>query len=157
MLAILIIIKQTYFSMSKPHKVSKKQSHIDDFNYNGYNEEMINCGERCDYCNKFYDEELFLGELDYCINCWSVMDNDNFDCEKLIYNSEDTSIDVVISFLKQHYNNYMISGLNKDIENCIFNKIKEAIKNNKLHFLLRRELVKEVKKFVNLDNYKQFA
>lgn len=139
--------------MSKKSKYSEN-----NINYYGYRdgENRVN-DVRCDYCTKYYDEKLFLGKLDYCINCWSVINNDSFDCEKLTYDSDDISIDIVISFLKRHYNEYINNGPNKEIEECIFNKIKKAIENNKLHFLLKRELIKDVKKFVNLDNYKQFT
>lgn len=143
--------------ISKASKFGKKVVHKNGngLNYDGHETDYgDDC--RCDYCNNYFDERLFLGDLSYCINCWSVMDNDNFDCEKLTYDSEIVTIDEVIEFVKNHYNDYIDHGKNKDIENCIFNKIKKAIENDKLHFLLKRELIKNIKKFVNLDNYKKF-
>ena len=137
------------------NKSAKKANN--NLNYHGYeNDKNITNSCFCDYCNKYYNEKLFLKNISYCVNCWSIMDSDNFDCEKLTYNSDQVSIDEVINFIKLNYEKYLKNGPQKEIENCVFNKITKAMENNKLHFLLKKELTKKVKKFVNLDNYKKF-
>jgi hypothetical protein len=110
----------------------------------------------CDYCIRYYDKSLYLDNLQYCINCWSTMDNDNLNIETLTYKSDIINVDKVIIFIKKHYKRYINEKININRNDCIFNKIKDAKDNNKLHFLLETELSSTKRLFKNLDEYKSF-
>jgi hypothetical protein len=124
--------------------------------FEGTERNTHNDDKLCDYCQKYYNKELYLDNINYCINCWSIMDSDNLDYEKLIYKSDTIKIETVMAFIKKYYEQYIEQGLHEDRDDCIFNKIEKAKKDNTLHFLLDRELNTGTVSYKMLDEYKLF-
>jgi hypothetical protein len=110
----------------------------------------------CDYCVKNFHKDMYLDNLDYCINCWSVMDTDNFDCEKMIYKSDTIKVDDVVKFISKYYKNYLDHGFNINREDCIFKKIFNAMNENKIHFILKKTLTGNAVVYKNLDEYRTY-
>ena len=142
------------------YKVSKKcVRNPVIINYEGRNNSGDDCFDLCNYCGKYYDEECFLGELEYCINCWCVMDESKFNfIDDLLYDSNEVNIDDVLKFLKKHYKNYIIRGPQMIIETNIFARIKFALEEDRVHFLLKRELIDDLSKSSkkNLEEYLKY-
>ena len=137
-------------------KASKKsQSSSREYCFEGTERRQNNC-TFCDYCQKYLNESMYLDNLQYCINCWSVMDYENFDVEKLTYKSDTITIEKVIAFVSKYYEQYLEKGENAERDDCIFEKIRVAREEKKLHFLLERELNGGVVSYKNLDEYKLF-
>lgn len=127
--------------------------------YKGTNKSKNGFPDMCNYCRVYYKEDCFLGELDYCINCWCVMDSDNLNfVDELTYNSKEVNIDDVVKFIKKHYKNYILNGPKMDIKTNIFAKIKTALENDKINILLKNELNEnKVKKDLkNLEEYLKY-
>lgn len=123
------------------------------FNFEGRNNYTDN-HTQCDYCGKYFQNELYLDTLNYCINCWAVMDSEKLDCETLTYNSNDIRVGKVVEFITKFYASYMEDGPNRDRDDCIFKKVKQAKDNKKLHFMILREISEQEIVYKNLDEYR---
>ena len=111
----------------------------------------------CAYCEKFHGNEFFM-QLDYCIHCWGWLNMQEINLETGKYTGT-ISFDTVKSFIKKVYPiHFKANCTNKE---CVFNKITELAKNNKLNIvftdLIFEKTVKKeevVSVNINIKNHK---
>ena len=113
----------------------------------------------CTYCDKFHGNEFYMPKLDYCIHCWAWFNMNEINLETGKYTGN-ISFDTVKAFIKKVYPVHLkLICTNKE---CIFNKITELAKNNKLNIifsdLLFEKTVKQEEQVVsvniNMKNHK---
>ena len=113
--------------------------------------------KHCTYCDKYHGNEFFM-QLDYCIHCWGWLNMQEINLETGKYTGT-ISFDTVKSFIKKVYPIHLKANCtNKE---CVFNKITELAKNNKLNIvftdLIFEKTVKKeevVSVNINIKNHK---
>lgn len=124
--------------------------------FNGYNY-SCNLGndKHCIYCNKYFYEDMFINNCEYCIHCWGWLNNQQINLKEGKYTGDLDYTDLKIK-LKNTYKFHK----NCNNEDCIFNKIEKAIKDNTLHIefckLLNVNLEENtIKKVYKINNRKK--
>lgn len=96
--------------------------------FNGF-DYLINNSKLCFYCNKYLYEDIFIKNCEYCIHCWAWLNYQQVDLENGKYSG-----DLDYQDLKTKLKNTYHLHKNCNIKDCIYNKINDLSKNNKLHY-----------------------
>lgn len=92
--------------------------------------------KQCIYCTKYHPESMYLPEMNYCGHCWGWLNNQQLDLINGNYNGTNT-YDEVKNFLKLTYPLHPKTCTNIE---CVYNKIKSLVTNNKINYNLSIEL-----------------
>jgi hypothetical protein len=109
---------------------------------------------KCLYCNIYHPLIMHLPGITYCGHCWGWLNSNQLDLEKNIYMGNNSITDVK-KFLKEtfkiHDNKKCIS------KECIYNKIIDLNKINKLHneFCVELGFIKKNDKIDNIISNNQ--
>ena len=149
-------------NVKKPEQINMDISKLFGLDENTYNNKIIpdkQSWKYCTYCDKYHGKEFYMQKLDYCIHCWAWFNMNEINLETGKYTG-DTSFDVVKTFIKKVYPVHLKEHCSN--KECIFNKITELSKNNKLNIifsdLLFEKSVKQedqvVSVNINIKNHK---
>ena len=99
---------------------------------------------KCLYCEKYHPVSMHLADIGYCGHCWGWLNTEQLKLSDGIYTGTTNTIDQVKTFLKQ---TYPLHPKTCTMVDCIYNKITQSHKINKLHwdFCVELGFVKEDK------------
>ena len=124
------------------HTVITKLFGLDEITYN--NSKVIpdkKDWKYCTYCDKYHGREFFM-QIDYCIHCWAWLNAQEINLETGKYTGS-ISFDTIKTFIKKVYPIHLKGNCSN--KECIFNKITEFAKNNKLNIIFSELLFNKQK------------
>ena len=85
---------------------------------------------KCFYCDKYHPNSMYLMGLGYCGHCWGWLNSNQLDLEKCIYKGNNT-ISEIKQYIKETFK--LHNSIECTSKECVYNKIIDLEKNNKLH------------------------